>query len=172
MSQSGSLTIPFYLQNPPELEISCQHFISFSSWQIKYSTISSSSIWSNLAASTMELSLSSSLSSNICTPLRFPRKPSPFLIAYSRRLGSFRSLRETSFACKDIWISHRKLSLCRLSCRVRAQNTEACDASDGHHVENDGFVLEDVPHLTDYLPDLPVIITLSNKKEKIYALIS
>lgn len=153
-SQNRSLTNPFSMQNPQELEISHQHLISFSSWQIKYSTVSSSF---NLI--TMELTVSSSLCSNNYTPLHFSRKASLFPIGYSRCLGSFRSLRETSFAYKDIRISRRKPSVCRLSCRVRAQNTEACDASDGHHVENenDGFVLEDVPHLTDYLPDLPVI---------------
>nr|GLL39390.1 ATP-dependent 6-phosphofructokinase 4, chloroplastic-like [Ipomoea trifida] len=120
----------------------------------------------------MELTVSSSLCSNTYTPLHFSRKASLFPIGYSRCLGSFRYLRETSFAYKDIRISRRKPSVCRLSCRVRAQNTEACDASDGHHVENenDCFVLDDVPHLTDYLPDLPAY-TNPLKRTPAYAIV-
>ncbi|XP_019154783.1 PREDICTED: ATP-dependent 6-phosphofructokinase 4, chloroplastic-like [Ipomoea nil] len=91
----------------------------------------------------MELTISSSLRSNTYTPLRFSRKASLFPIGYSRCLGSFPS---------------------------RAQNTEACDASDGHHVENDGFVLDDVPHLTDYLPDLPTY-TNPLKRTPAYAIV-
>lgn len=45
-------------------------------------------------------------------------------------------------------ISHR-------SCLIRAQSSDGLGAE-----EDDGFVLEDVPHLTKFLPDLPVKLSL------------
>lgn len=45
----------------------------------------------------------------------------------------------------------------------RQNNIAVTAALVSNQTENDGFVLEDVPHLTNFLPDLPVLLCLSPK---------
>lgn len=66
---------------------------------------------------------------------------------------SFQKLRLFPFIY-DSNLKSRNFPTRSLFCR---QNRLSLRAQTSNGALNDGFVLEDVPHLTDFLPDLPVI---------------
>lgn len=97
----------------------------------------------------MEFSLYNSSS------LRFPQND--FLPLHNRStLGSFHTFSIKKLASKSISTCRpliwRRLPLVRRN----AQTATESNASGDKHGEDD-FIVEDVPHLTHFLPDLPVI---------------
>ncbi|KAL3373429.1 hypothetical protein AABB24_005427 [Solanum stoloniferum] len=110
----------------------------------------------------MELSLSNSSS------LRFPQNDFLSLHNYSRP-GSFHTFSNKKLASKSIslwrpliWRQPRLL-------RLKAQTSTESNASGDKHGDDD-FIVEDVPHLTDFLPDLPSY-TNPLKKSQAYAIV-
>lgn len=96
----------------------------------------------------MEISLSSPLSRN---PPPFPLSttPSPHNFQIHRLFSS------SPYPNSISKFSSISPLICRHNHSIRAQDQNR------NPVENGGFVLEDVPHLTNFLPDLPVCVSLS-----------
>ncbi|QCE07766.1 hypothetical protein DEO72_LG9g2786 [Vigna unguiculata] len=80
---------------------------------------------------------SSSLAKTLLHPFSFSLRPNvPKRLRFSRN--------STSFLRKPSSISRQNKLAVVTAVKVSTQS------------ENDGFILEDVPHLTNFLPDLPV----------------
>lgn len=95
--------------------------------------------------SQMESTISSSLSRSSSSPL-LP-SPSPRLGSKSQASVSFPNLRHPSFKSRSFLVPY-----------FWRQNKPIRSQSSNHQPGSDGFVLEDVPHLTDFLPNLQVTI--------------
>lgn len=107
-----------------------------------------------------EIPMESTISSPISST-----KSSPLLHSASHSLGS----RSQSFPSLPSLPSHQNLRYPSFKSRSflgfpfrSRQNQPIRSQSTNHQPANDGFVLEDVPHLTNFLPNLPVIFLISN----------
>lgn len=110
-------------------------------------------LWNRRLQIPMESTISSPISST---------KSSPLLHSASHSLGS----RSQSFPSLPLvqtlrYPSFKSRSFLGFPFRSR-QNQPIRSQSSNHQPANDGFVLEDVPHLTNFLPNLPVIYLISN----------
>ncbi|XP_015070082.1 ATP-dependent 6-phosphofructokinase 4, chloroplastic isoform X2 [Solanum pennellii] len=110
----------------------------------------------------MELSLSNSSS------LRFPQND--FLPRHNRStLGPFHTFSIKKLASKSISICRPLIWRRPPLVRLNAQTATESNASGDKHGDDD-FIVEDVPHLTHFLPDLPSY-TNPLKKSQAYAVV-
>ncbi|KAK4734284.1 hypothetical protein R3W88_008545 [Solanum pinnatisectum] len=110
----------------------------------------------------MELSLSNTSS------LRFPQND--FLSLHNcSRPGSFHSFSNKKLASKSVSLWRPLIWRQSHLVRLEAQTAIESNASGDKH-DDDDFIVEDVPHLTDFLPDLPSY-TNPLKKSQAYAIV-